>query len=86
VRGVWSAVARDLADESCMRLRIGGGCRGMRGLSGEAASSCPSRKGRPVVSVTVRPTLDDSGIARCGECGAWMMQACGTDHGRRYEP
>jgi len=46
----------------------------------------PSRKGRPVVSVTVRPTLDDSGIARCGECGAWMMSACGTDHGRRYEP
>jgi len=41
---------------------------------------------RPVVSVTVRPTLDDSGIARCGECGAWMLQECGTPHGRRYEP
>jgi hypothetical protein len=46
----------------------------------------PSRKERPFVSVTLRPTFDDSVIARCGECGAWMMSACGTDHGRRYEP
>ena len=46
----------------------------------------PSRNERPVVSVTVRETLDDSGIARCGECGAWMLRECGTPHGRRYEP
>ena len=28
----------------------------------------------------------DSNVSRCVECGAWMIDACKTDHGRRYEP
>lgn len=24
-------------------------------------------------------------MARCGLCGAWMLETCTTDHGKRYE-
>ena len=44
---------------------------------------------RPVVvqdSVRVpRRVLNDGIIHRCGECGAWMIDVCNTDHGGRYE-
>ena len=36
----------------------------------------------PVVRVSVQPVLPEPD--RCGECGAWMFDRCGTDHGRRY--
>lgn len=37
----------------------------------------------------VAPTFkgyNDGIIHRCGDCGAWMIDVCNTDHGRRYEP
>ena len=37
---------------------------------------------RPVVRVRVAEVLPEP--ERCGECGAWMFDECGTDHGRRY--
>jgi len=35
-----------------------------------------------VVKVKVQPVLPEP--ERCGQCGAWMFDECGTDHGRRY--
>jgi hypothetical protein len=32
-----------------------------------------------------RPYRNQGIVRRCGECGAWMIDVCGTDHGRRYE-
>jgi len=41
----------------------------------------------PVVEpVPVRRGLNDGIVRRCGDCGAWMIDVCNTDHGRRYEP
>ena len=38
-------------------------------------------------SVQAKPVGFNHGIIhRCRECGAWMIDVCGTDHGRRYEP
>ena len=37
---------------------------------------------QPVIRVSVEPVLPEP--ERCGECGAWMFDECGTDHGRRY--
>ena len=32
------------------------------------------------------PFRNDGIVRRCVECGAWMIDVCNTDHGRRYEP
>lgn len=38
-------------------------------------------------SVPGKPAGFNHGIIhRCRECGAWMIDVCATDHGRRYEP
>jgi len=37
---------------------------------------------QPVIRVSVEPVLPEP--ERCGLCGAWMFDECGTDHGRRY--
>ena len=37
---------------------------------------------QPVIRVSVEPVLPEP--ERCGKCGAWMFDECGTDHGRRY--
>ena len=50
-----------------------------RGVS-PAAGDVPDRV--PVVRVSVQPVLPEPD--RCEECGAWMFDRCGTDHGRRY--
>lgn len=33
-----------------------------------------------------RVVLNDGIVRRCNECGAWMIDVCGTNHGSRYEP
>lgn len=45
---------------------------------------------RPVVTVPevqepVRAVLNDGIVRRCGDCGAWMIDVCNTDHEGRYE-
>ena len=37
-------------------------------------------------SVQVSPMKNEGIVHRCPECGGWMIDVCGTDHGRRYEP
>ena len=32
-----------------------------------------------------RVAFNDGIVRRCGDCGAWMIDVCGTDHGSRYE-
>ena len=47
----------------------------------------PTGDGVPVtVPVEVPQALNHGIIHRCGECGAWMIDVCNTDHGNRYEP
>lgn len=42
---------------------------------------------KPVRKSVRQPSMMNEGlIHRCPECGGWMIDVCGTDHGRRYEP
>ena len=39
------------------------------------------------VQVTLMDSFEgDSNVSRCSVCGAWMIDACKTDHVSRYEP
>jgi|DEB0MinimDraft_10_1074344.scaffolds.fasta_scaffold02067_9 ppGpp synthetase/RelA/SpoT-type nucleotidyltranferase len=38
------------------------------------------------VTVRIYKSFNDGIVHRCRECGAWMIDVCNTDHGRRYEP
>ena len=37
------------------------------------------------VTVRIGKSFNDGIVHRCRECGAWMIDVCNTDHGRRYE-
>ena len=40
---------------------------------------------RTPIRVKVVPDFNQGIVRRCGECGAWMIDVCNTDHGSRYE-
>ena len=37
------------------------------------------------ITVNVVDGFNEGLVHRCKECGAWMLDVCNTDHGRRYE-
>jgi hypothetical protein len=70
------------ARERFLRRQRNGGVRPVV----EVASQAEPVVSKPAVRVRLVPRFRrDDVITRCSECGAWMMDTCGTDHVRRYE-